>query len=239
MKKFKLQQRNKIIFDLFLVLLLNSLVFIFLDNISLFREYAYLYEKIQFEQVMPLILMLLLSFFYFSMRRFFESRQLIKFAESLSSVDPVTKLYRRHKLESKLTLEWFRFIRYHEAFSIILLNVDDFKGINKALGHQEADRVIVDIADILLNNMRKTNFCARWSGDEFLILCPVCEIAQAIILAEKLRADMYRTLQDGVELSVSFGVSQADSKNSVEGLLNQAEQALLKAKKKGKNCVSD
>jgi len=198
MKKFKLQQRNKIIFDLFLVLLLNSLVFIFLDNISLFREYAYLYEKIQFEQVMPLILMLLLSFFYFSMRRFFESRQLIKFAESLSSVDPVTKLYRRHKLESKL-----------------------------------------DIADILLNNMRKTNFCARWSGDEFLILCPVCEIAQAIILAEKLRADMYRTLQDGVELSVSFGVSQADSKNSVEGLLNQAEQALLKAKKKGKNCVSD
>lgn len=239
MKKLKQQQRNKIIFDLLFILLLNSLVFIFLDKISLFREYTYLYEKIQLEQVMPLILMLLLSFFYFSIRRFFESWQFFKFAESLSSVDLVTKLYHRHKLESKLTLEWFRFIRYHEPFSIILLNVDDFKEINKALGYQEADRVILDIADILLNNMRKTNFCARWSGDEFLILCPVCEIAQAIILAEKLRADMYRTLQDGVELSVSFGVSQADPKSSVEGLLNQVEEALFKAKKKGKNCVSD
>lgn len=239
MNKLKRQQKNHIIFDLLFIFLLNAFVVIFLERIPFFQEYTYLYENIQLEQFVPLIGMLFFSLFYFSIRRFFESRKSLKFAESLASIDPVTKLYHRHKLESKLTLEWFRFIRYHEPFSIVLLNIDDFKDINKAIGHREADRVILDIADTLLNNMRKTNFCARWSGDEFLILCPVCEIAQAITLAEKLRADMFCLLQDGVELSVSCGVSQADEKSSLEEMLNQAEQALTKAKKKGKNCVSD
>lgn len=239
MNKLKRQQKNHIIFDLFLIFLLNAFVVIFFERIPFFQKYTYLYENIELEQFVPLICMLFLSLFYFSIRRFLGSWKCLRFADSLASIDPITKLYHRHKLESELALEWFRFIRYHEPFSIVLLNIDDFKDINKALGHREADRVILDIADTLLNNMRKTNFCARWSGDEFLILCPVCEIAQAITLAEKLRSDMFCLLQDGVELSVSFGVSQADAKGSMEEMLNQAESALSKAKKKGKNCVSD
>ncbi len=90
---------------------------------------------------------------------------------------------------------------------------------------------------MLNSNTRKTDNVARWGEEEFLILCPVCKGEQGIILAEKLRSTLYRTLKDGIELSASFAVVQSNKLTSLEDLMKRTQLALHKAKGRGKNCV--
>ncbi|MCP4323548.1 MAG: GGDEF domain-containing protein, partial [Alteromonadales bacterium] len=133
--------------------------------------------------------------------------------------------------------EWDRFLRYHEDFCIVLFDLDDFSDINDNLGHVEGDRILIDVAEMVGSNTRKTDYVARWGEEEFIILCPVCKSEQATIIAEKLRSNLYRTLKDGVELSASFAVAQSDKTASLEELMKRVHLALHKAKGRGKNCV--
>ena len=240
MYRFKLQQKKKIIFDIILIISLNTLFWIFIrekDLFELLHEYNRTHQEYQLDKFIPLIFVLLLSFLYFSIRRWRESAKFVMFAERRVSKDALTKLYNRRALESKLLLEWQRFIRYKESFCLIMIDIDGFKLINDSFGHQEGDRVIIEVSEKLFRNTRKTDFCARWGGTEFLILCPVSELPPIVELAERLRADIYCLLKDGIELSISLGVSQADKKKSLEELLKEADFLLYKAKKTGGNCV--
>jgi len=175
---------------------------------------------------------------YLAARYWCDSVKFAALAEEQAFRDPLTELLNRHAMEYKLSSEWHRFIRYKELFCLVILDIDDFKMINDNFGHQRGDEVLKDIAEKLELNIRKTDHCARWGGEAFLILCPVSEIAQAIILAEKLRSDICVTLKDGIELSASFGVSQADPDTTLAELIKRTDLALYKAKLKGKNCVA-
>lgn len=223
-----------------LIVLFNALFWLYFrdrDLFELLHEYARAHQEYQLEQYIPLILTLMVSFLYFSIRRWRDSVKFAAFAERRVSKDSLTKLYNRRTLESKLLLEWQRFIRYKEPFCLIMLDIDDFKVINDTFGNSEGDRILIEISEKLGNNTRKTDFCARWGGAEFLILCPVSELEAITALAERLRSDIYRLLKDGVELSASLGVSQSDAKKSLEQLIKEVDFSLYKAKKIGGNCV--
>jgi len=232
--------KKSIIFDFILIVLTNiALVFLFI-NIDLFESFYHFsreYESVQLDELFPLVFVLLISVIYFLSRRLHESSACSKLAEQQSSKDPLTKLLSRRTLESNLATEWERFLRYHEDFCIVLFDLDDFSDINDNLGHVEGDRILIEVANMLGNNTRKTDYVARWGEEEFLILCPVCKSEQATILAEKLRSNLYRTLKDGIEFSASFAVAQSDKTGSLEELMKRVHFSLHKAKGRGKNCV--
>ena len=233
MSRFKAQQKRKAFFDIVLILLFNILFWLFFRDKDLFA----LLQEYQLDKWLPLAFILLLSLLYYSIRRWRECFKSSSFAEERASKDSLTKLYNRRALESKLLLEWQRFTRYKEAFCLLMLHIDDLKLINDNFGHQEGDRVIIEVSEKLLLNTRKTDLCARWSGSEFLIFCPVSELPPIVALAERLRADIYCLLKDGVELSASLGVCQADKHKSLDELLKEVELQLHKARESGGNCV--
>ncbi len=233
MHKLKAQRKRKVLLDILLIVLFNLLFWVFARNQDLLTWL----QEYQLDKWIPLAFSLLLSLLYYSLRRWRESVKLTFLAERRASKDALTQLYNRRALESKLLSEWQRFIRYQESFCLIMLHIDDLKTINDSFGHQEGDRIIIEVAEKLLRDIRKTDFCSRWSGSEFLILCPVSELPPIVALAERLRADIYGLLTDGVELSVSIAVTQADKHKSVDELLQKVELQLAKAKQSGGNCV--
>ena len=233
MYRFKPQQKRKAFFDIVLIVLFNIVFWVFFRDKDLFE----LLQAYQLDKLLPLVFILLISLLYYSIRRWRECVKFTSFAERRASKDALTKLYNRRALESKLLLEWQRFTRYQEAFCLLMIHIDDLKLINDSFGHQEGDRIIIEVSEKLLRNTRKTDSCARWSGSEFLIFCPASELPPVVALAERLRSDIYHLLKDGVELTASLGVTQAEQHKSLDELLKKVEMQLYKARKSGGNCV--
>lgn len=234
--------KKSVLFDLLLIIILNVVLAFSAVKLNVFEPFfqsvnAFRHEVLPLEQLIFIVFLFMLSVIYFVLRRWWESSQHLLNVEQNALNDPLTKLFNRRAIEHSLLTEWERFLRYHQDFSIVLFDIDGFNEINKNLGNLEGDRILIDVSKMLRKNTRKTDFIARWGEEEFLILCPVCKRDQAGILAEKLRAALYRTLKDGVELSASFAVAQSDDTESLEALLKRTDFTLSKAKQRGKNCV--
>ena len=232
--------KNTIFIELFFIILINVVLLFLFINMDLFERFYLFsreYESWQLDELVPLGFILLLSLIYIFARLWRKSVVYARLTKDAASKDLLTKLFNRRALELTIATEWDRYSRYHEDFCLVLFDIDDFGDINDALGHLEGDRILTDIASIVSQNTRKTDTVARWGEEEFLILCPVCKSEQALLLAEKIRSKIYRTLKDGVELSASFAVVQSKPTQSLEELIKRTDFTLNKAKKRGKNCV--
>lgn len=158
--------------------------------------------------------------------------------EVLSITDKLTRLNNRMKLDEALTMEMKRSGRYGVPLSVIITDVDHFKRVNDELGHQEGDLVLKAIADVLKKNIREVDIVGRWGGEEFMIICPETELKNAEQLAEKLRINIEQLeLKSGVNITASFGVAGFSSKEIEKDLIQKADYALYRAKKKGRNRV--
>lgn len=156
----------------------------------------------------------------------------------LSVTDRLTGLANRRKLESVLQSELQRARRYGKHFSIILLDVDRFKAINDTFGHSTGDSVLAGLADLLRTNARDTDLVGRWGGEEFLIICPETGPHLVATLAERYRQAL--EMQDFVlagHITASFGATASQEGDSVEKLMERADQALYRAKDAGRNRV--
>lgn len=160
--------------------------------------------------------------------------------EILSITDSLTGIYNRMKLDQFLSQEFYRYERYDEPLSVIMLDIDYFKKVNDSYGHMTGDYVLKKIAQIASDNIRKTDIVGRWGGEEFLIICPHNDLDGAFTLAEKIRRIIEKTKFEEVEkVTASFGVAcSSDAKNSND-LLKDADEALYHAKNSGRNCVKD
>ena len=157
-----------------------------------------------------------------------------------ASTDPLTKLSNRRFANEALETELVRCKRYKDKFSLILFDIDNFKKINDTHGHLVGDCVLVEIARLALQDSRGSDIVARWGGEEFIIFLPKTSKEQAVKKAESLRALMENTEIEPVSrVTSSFGVAELcyDQDETIESLTNRADQALYKAKNKGKNCV--
>jgi len=159
--------------------------------------------------------------------------------ETLAKIDVLTGLYNRNTIEEFARLFIDESQRYQIPFSIIMVDLDDFKQINDHYGHQAGDEVLKRLSDIFQGLVRSSDRIGRWGGEEFLILLPQTTYLQAKELAERLRIGFSSYIFEGIGYkTASFGVALLESNDRIENLVAKADKALYKSKKLGKNCVT-
>lgn len=163
----------------------------------------------------------------------------------LSIRDDLTDVYNRRHFYEKLEEEIKRSERYGTVLSLIMLDIDYFKNYNDTHGHQAGDSVLRDVALLLRNNVREQDLIARYGGEEFAIILPETGKQVAGKLAERIRGCLSaqafhfkETLPSG-KLTISLGVATfPEDAKSLNDLVETADQALYKAKEKGRNRVA-
>ncbi len=169
-----------------------------------------------------------------------EKETLIRELDSLSRIDPLTRLANRRDIEEALLLEQSRYERYGKPFSILMGDLDNFKQVNDLFGHDAGDYVLKGIAEIIQNNVRKIDKVSRWGGEEILITLPDTPLEGALNTAEKIRSKIedwtpeYKNHK--FKITISFGVAcQKDAQ--LESFLKEADRCLYRAKREGKNRI--
>ena len=158
--------------------------------------------------------------------------------KKLAETDRLTGLYNKGKFNEVLSKEIERAKRYKRYLSLIIFDIDHFKRINDTYGHKVGDEVLKTLSKIIKENIRKTDFAARWGGEEFVILAPETDIEGASKLAEKLRkaVESY-TFPTVKNITISLGVAQYNFEEKPEDFVVRADMALYKAKEGGRNRV--
>ncbi|MPM05324.1 hypothetical protein SDC9_51612 [bioreactor metagenome] len=158
--------------------------------------------------------------------------------EYLSTHDHLTKLYNRSYIEAEAEREISRAIRYQNAISFLMIDIDLFKQINDRHGHLIGDEVLQTLATTFALALRKTDICARFGGEEFVILLPETRLEGAIGTAEKLRRTIEATVfPNNIRLTISIGISEYKLGETLDDLIRNADKALYTAKRKGRNQV--
>ena len=164
----------------------------------------------------------------------------------LARVDGLTGLYVRRDFDARIEEEIERSKRYATAFSMIMMDVDDFKNLNDTYGHLVGDRVLRAIANVVKAQMRGVDTAARYGGEEIAVILPRTEMVGAYNLAERIRegiADLRITTDEDpprvLGVTASLGIA-AFPESKAEGgtdLVRRADRALYRAKRTGKNRV--
>ena len=152
--------------------------------------------------------------------------------------DPMTKLFNRNYFDETLKKQIKLNSRYNAPFSLILCDVDFFKSINDEFGHQQGDKVLVQLADLLQNNARENDYVFRIGGEEFALIFPQTNQNQAAIIAEKFRDLVSEVNFDlNKRVTISIGVCECSTDEGAEALFRRADNALYQAKSSGRNKV--
>jgi two-component system cell cycle response regulator len=168
-------------------------------------------------------------------------RQLRELADS----DPLTGLANRRALQARLDRELEQARRYGTVLSCLMLDVDDFKVINDAHGHQMGDRVLAQLAALFRREQRAIDVVARFGGEEFCLLLPFTGAAGARLLAERIlrrvAGHRFGEPQHPISVTVSIGIATYPEERVSDGLslLRLADEKLLKAKADGRNRYRD
>jgi len=173
-----------------------------------------------------------------------ENAQLYQRTKELSTRDDLTGLFNRRHFFDNLEKEVQRARRYRRTFSLLLLDLDDFKGYNDTHGHLKGDEALKEVARLLLASTRRADIVARFGGEEFVVLLPEINAQGATVVAEKIRTavESYpfagRHTQPGGQLTVTLGLATYPT-NSEEGLelVDLADRALYLGKQQGGNRV--
>lgn len=157
--------------------------------------------------------------------------------EILANTDPLTQIYNRRKFIEICEVELNRFIRHHHAFSIFMLDIDDFKKINDSHGHDVGDIVIKDVADLIRNTTRGSDYFARWGGEEFIIMSPDSDLEGRCVLAEKVVTLVgNHQFEKAGTVTISLGVTTSiENDTDLDEIIKRADHALYQAKHDGKN----
>lgn len=163
--------------------------------------------------------------------------------QELSDRDYLTGLYNRRKFEEFLSYEIDRSLRHHHKFTVIMIDLDNFKYINDTYGHASGDLVLKEVSQLFKSNLRNADVLARLGGDEFAIILPETPYESGYIVIEKLRSRLESAtislMIDQVSLTASFGITEyPEQGDNIESLLTGSDIAMYKAKKAGKNTIA-
>jgi two-component system cell cycle response regulator len=161
-----------------------------------------------------------------------------------ASRDSLTGLWNRKRMFRILEKEINRAYRDNLPVAIIMIDIDKFKSINDNHGHHFGDLVIKEVANVLRKSVRNYDEICRYGGDELLVILPNCDSAKTESIAERLRQNVieHRIKSDSVSLNVTLSLGGATTEGypsdvASEALIMAADEALLEAKNKGRNCV--
>lgn len=151
--------------------------------------------------------------------------------------DPLTQLPNRNKIE----LRYAELMDSNRTLSLVLIDIDHFKAVNDTHGHNAGDHVLRQVAAMLASELREEDIIGRWGGEEFVILLPDTGPNQAFEVAQKLREKLANmTASTGtlsLQVTASFGISFTDKNIPLVDVLANADDALYRAKRDGRNLV--
>lgn len=154
--------------------------------------------------------------------------------------DSLTGLLQHAHIKERLALEMLRAERTGLPVAVVMLDIDHFKKVNDNYGHLVGDQVIANLANLLKQQLRKTDLVGRYGGEEFLLVLPDCPQTRAVEVVEQIRqrfaALPFSAAEQQFFCTFSAGISQAGC-GAVDVFIDQADQALYQAKHGGRNCV--
>lgn len=160
--------------------------------------------------------------------------------QELAEHDPLTRLHNRRGLENHLSALASRSIDpANPVMGVMMVDLDHFKTVNDTLGHDAGDEILRRLAQLIQNEMRPNNLAARWGGEEFILLLPGIPAGRLLSAAEKLRARVESELQyKDMRITASIGIAHGKV-DEFEVLAKRADEALYRAKTKGRNRVEE
>ncbi len=190
------------------------------------------YINIVLSLVMAMIIALLI---YFIIKKYSER------LEFLSNNDTLTQISNRRGFKDKLNSQLLLQRRLKNTLSVIFIDIDNFKKINDKFGHNVGDQVLQKIAQIFKDNIRHIDLIARWGGEEFIIVLINSSLEDSKKIAEKLRniLENNQELKNLTSITVtgSFGLTQLKEDDSLDRLIDRADNAMYQAKNSGKNKI--
>ncbi|SFM75009.1 GGDEF domain-containing protein [Marinobacter zhejiangensis] len=169
--------------------------------------------------------------------------QLASEFEFAAKHDALTGLFNRREGHSRIEDEYERYLRNNRVFSVLLMDIDLFKKVNDNFGHQAGDLMIKLVARTLVNECRKVDIVARWGGEEFLVVLPETDTREAFQIAERIRQSVAsQDIEYGnqsIRSTISIGVASIEGSESIERVLQRADEALYRAKNLGRDKVCE
>jgi diguanylate cyclase (GGDEF)-like protein len=167
-----------------------------------------------------------------------------KFEKTLEKVDRdhLTGVYNRRYIDQQKSTINDDYGDNNE-YSVLIMDIDNFKGINDTYGHQIGDDILVEIASIMKLNARESEMLGRYGGDEFIMFLPGVNSEEAFIVADRIRNEIMcqiiRIEEKKIQCTISVGIANTTEKefNSIDDIIRRADNRLYLAKKRGRNNV--
>jgi len=162
------------------------------------------------------------------------------YAQMVERIDALTGQSMRQGFIRQATREMARAERYGTSLAFLFIDVDDFIALNERFGRDAGDEVLRRLGGLMSGHFRSSDTMARLRGDKFVAMLPSIEVAEAVMVAERLRllAEALRfDRYPGLTVTLSIGVSLYADGDTVESLLERADAAMSSAKARGRNCV--
>lgn len=232
------RRNSTVVKEITLLFLLGLFVSIFLykyDVAEGFYHFSRAHEDWELDELLfVLAIVCPICLTCFAMLRWRSAVSLMKRANT----DFLTGVLNHRKGWDIIEEEIFRSTRYARPLSLILFDLDNFKGINDFYGHLTGDRVLKAVASAAQKIMRDTDHLIRWGGEEFILVCPETDESGARQLAERIRQDLLSIDDPHLpKISASFGVRQMLRGDNLFTLVKGADQRMYQAKQQGKNVV--
>jgi len=164
--------------------------------------------------------------------------------KKLAVTDSLTNLYNRRFMDLAMKREFERYRRYKDPFTLLMLDIDNFKNFNDSYGHETGDRALVHVSQILRDGARTTDTVGRYGGEEFVMLLTKTPPSNAHIVAERVRLAIeqseFKARGELLELTISIGSAGLDGEEELEDirdLLGRTDEAMYQAKQLGRNRV--
>lgn len=186
-------------------------------------------------QAITYLLSFAVSFFWSTGFLLMISQRLRNDLLEVATIDLLTRIPNRRATQTFLEKELSRIQRTDGEFSVLLIDIDNFKQVNDRWGHSVGDEVLAKTAGIFRSILRKQDWVARWGGEEFLVILPGMPDCDPEALAERLRHEVahaeHKHGNGSFHITVSIGVACADRTNTLDEILKKADDALYKAKR--------
>jgi len=183
-----------------------------------------------------------------AMQIFNDSKTLIAAREERKRVeqtiffDDLTGIGNRKHIENRLKFALDDYKVSRVEFCVLFIDIDHFKDLNDSYGHLAGDKVLRFIANTLRQNLRATDSCGRWGGEEFLALILDIDLEGAKVVAEKIRKLVEQArIQDGksnLGVTISIGASLSHRDDTVESIIQRTDELMYKSKQSGRNRVT-
>lgn len=165
----------------------------------------------------------------------FQLKRQIACLNQIAQKDELTQAYTRRYFFEILEYHLKLIQRYDNLSAILMLDIDNFKEINDSFGHPFGDKVLMQVVQECNQQLRESDILARYGGDEFILLCPLIDYDDLVVIAHQIQ----KALQNyqGVPISLSVGAYLFSKTSNVSHIIQYADEALYCAKKNGKNRV--